>query len=203
MSSTTVPATEISVTPIGVDVGVKNLVTVAAAGGGLEDALLRDGDAVRRELSSLADSTQALRYAPGQSSAAEVQLFAARWHRLRAILYDVATDVVEYAQQYAAPVLVLEDLEPDCEPLWTHRTDKKPGNWLMPQVQQAIVRRAEQWCVPTAFVDARFTSQECHECGAIGELGNDTVRCTASDCHVGSACRDRSAAVSIATRWTH
>lgn len=200
MSSTVTPTDEVSVTPLGVDVGVKNLVTVASADAGLDDALTRDGSAIRRELDTLADSTQALWHAPGDSNTAEVQLLAARWHRIRAILYDVAEDVVEYARQYVAPVLVLEDLEPDREPLWEHRT-RNVGMWLMPTIQAVLTDRATDAGVPVTHVDPTFTSQECHRCGEIGELENDTIRCLSTECPVETVCRDRSAAVSIGQRF--
>ncbi|ELY31225.1 transposase, IS605 OrfB family protein [Natrialba magadii ATCC 43099] len=203
MSSTSLPATTfrdrpLEPTPVGVDVGVKNLVAVAPADGDLEAALVIEGDHVRKRHKILAEAMQALQGAKFDTTDGQTQLFAALWHQIRPQVYDAAVRVVRYAQELPAPTLVLEDLS-FCEAtLWERRTVDDVGTWLLSALQHAVALKAQEVRIPVTYVNPKYTTQQCHVCGDLGRLKNDTLECTTEDCSVDTVCRDRSAAVSIA-----
>ncbi|WP_268258140.1 zinc ribbon domain-containing protein [Halopiger djelfimassiliensis] len=95
---------------------------------------------------------------------------------------------------------MLEDLS-FCEAtLWERRTVDDTGTWLLPALQHAIAVKAQEADIPVTYVNPKYTTQQCHVCGELGRLENDTLECTTENCSVGTVCRDRSAAVNIAQR---
>lgn len=205
MSSTPLPTTATRQqatmsTPVGVDVGVKNLVAAAPADGDIESALVIDGDHIQKRHDVLVEAMRALRGAKFDTADSQSQLFAALWYQMRPQVYDAAVRVVRYAQQFTAPIVVLEDLPHHGVPLWERRMHSDAGAWLLPALQHAIVAKAQDENVPVTYVDPDYTTQECHLCGDIGDVAENTVECTSDDCPVGRVSRDRSAALTIAKR---
>lgn len=205
MSSTPLPATTsrgrtLGPTPVGVDVGVKNLVAAAPSNGDLEAALVIEGDHVRKRHEILVEAMQALQGAKFDTMDGQTQLFAALWHQIRPQVYDAAVHVVRYAQEFPALTLVLEDLS-FCEAtLWERRTVDDVGTWLLPALQHAVALKSQEVGIPVTYVNPKYTTQQCHVCGDLGRLKNDTLECTTVGCSVDTVCCDRSAAVSIAQR---
>lgn len=187
-------------TAVGVDVGVKKLVTAAPAGGELESALVVDGSPLREHHRILKRSMTALQDADSDTSRRQVQLFAEIWSRIRPLIVDAAGRVVAYAQQFPDPVLVLEDLVHCKDSLWERRTTEKSAPWVLPAIHEAIEAEALDAGIPTTHVDPRYSTQACHVCNNYGTVENDAVVCTSEDCPVEWACRDRSAAISLARR---
>jgi transposase len=74
------------------------------------------------------------------------------------------------------------------------------GAWLLPTFRKALVERANEVGLPVARVDPSGSTQECHSCGEVGDVGSKMLKCTTPDCPVGEVCRDRSAALTIAQR---
>lgn len=205
MSSTPLPTTvsqcrPLAPTPVGVDVGVKSLIAAAPADGDVESAFTIEGSHIRARHEALVEAMRALQGAKFDSTEGQIQLFAALWHQIRPQVYDAAIRVVRYAEQFAAPVLVLEDLSFCDAPLWKRRTDSDVGSWLLPALQHAIAVKAREAGVPVRYVDPKYTTQQCHVCGELGSVSQDTVECTTEDCPVGTVSRDESAALSIAQR---
>lgn len=205
MSSTPAPATvdqrrPLGVTPVGVDIGVKNLIAAAPADGDVASAFTIEGGHIRTRHEALVEAMRALQGARFDSSEGQIQLFAALWHQIRPQVYDAAVRVVRYAQEFAAPMLVLEDL-PFCgASLWERRTASDVGTWLLPALQHAIDVKARDAGLPVTYVDPSHTTQQCHVCGDPGSVGQDSVECTTEDCPVETVSRDESAALSIAQR---
>ncbi|MFB6200458.1 MAG: zinc ribbon domain-containing protein [Halorhabdus sp.] len=187
-------------TPVGVDVGVKNLIAAAPVDGDVESAFTIEGNHVRTHHETLVRAIRALQGAKFDSTDGQIQLFAALWHQIRPQVYDAAVRVVRYAQEFAGPMLVLEDL-PFCgASLWERRTGDDVGTWLLPALQQAIAVKARGAEIPVLYVDPKHTTQQCHVCGELGSVGHDVVECTTASCPVGTVSRDESAALSIAQR---
>lgn len=187
-------------TPVGVDVGVTNLVTAAPAGGELEDALTIDGNPLREHHRVLKTSTKALREADTDTTQREIEVFAQVWQQCRGQLYDAAERAVDYAQRFEDPVLVLEDLVYCKDTLWERRATEKAAPWVFPAIHEAIEVEARAAGVPTTKVDPRYTTQACHVCNNYGYTDAGDVVCTSEGCPVDRVCRDRSAAISIARR---
>lgn len=127
MSSTPLPATvgqrrPLGVTPVGVDVGVKNLIAAAPADGDVESAFTIEGSHIRTRHEALVEAMRALQGAKFDSTEGQIQLFAALWHQIRPQVYDAAVRVVRYAQEFSGPMLVLEDLSFCDATLWERRT---------------------------------------------------------------------------------
>lgn len=205
MSRIPLPATvgqprPFGVTPVGVDIGVKDLIAAASADGDVESAFTIEGDHMRKRHEVPVEAMRALQGAKFDATDGQAQLFAALWHQIRPQVYDAAVRVVRYAGQFAEPVLVLEDLS-FCEtPLWERRMISDVGTWLPPALQHAIAVKARDVGVPVRYVDPKYTTQQCHVCGELGSVSQDTVECTTEDCPVGTVSRDESAALSIAQR---
>ncbi|MBV0900172.1 zinc ribbon domain-containing protein [Haloarcula salina] len=204
MSSTPAPASGAAPTsdhtPIGVDLGEKRLVAAAPADADPDAALVIDGDPLRERYDLLVEATHALQAASFDTTAGEAQLFAALYERLRPALFDAAHRLVRYADEFATPLLVLEDMDFGGPSLWERRTVDEMGAWLLPALQAVIVEVARDAGLPVTFVDAKYTSQACHVCEKLGRLDSNAIVCTTDDCPVERVCRDRSAALTIARR---
>ncbi|AKU09893.1 IS200/IS605 family accessory protein TnpB-related protein [Haloferax gibbonsii] len=187
-------------TPVGVDVGVKNLIAAAPAGGDVESAFTIEGSHIQTRHEILVESMRALQGAKFDSTEGQAQLFAAIWYQIRPQVYDAAVRVVRYAQQFTTPIIVLEDLPYYDVPLWERRMNSDAGAWLLPALQHAIVTKAHEVGIPATYVDPDYTTQECHLCGDLGDVAENTVECISDDCPVDRVSRDRSAALTIAKR---
>lgn len=187
-------------TPIGVDLGVKHLVAAAPVGGAVETAFTIEGDHIRTRHETFIEAMTALDSAVFDTTDGQRQLFAAMWQQFRGQLFDVAVRVVRYVRRFSQPILVLEDLSICKRSLWERRTTADVGTWLLPALQKAILVKANEAGVSVRYVDPEYTSQQCHSCGDLGHLENETLECTLPDCPVEMVCRDRNAALTIAQR---
>jgi transposase len=189
-------------TPVGVDVGERELAAVAAADVPPEAALVIDGGPVRESYGHLVATIRALQAPPGDAPG-ETAAFAAYYHRIRGQLHDAAARVVQYARDRPAPVLVLEDLAYPQRPLWEFRDGDHFGTWLLPAFQAVLRERAVDARLPVVGIEPQETTLACHRCGELGEAdarGDRRLRCSEPDCPVDAVDRDRSAAVTIARR---
>jgi IS605 OrfB family transposase len=187
-------------TPVGVDIGVKHLVAAAPVDGSVASAFTIQGDHIRSRHEILVEAMTALDSAIFDTIDGQRQLFAATWQRFRGQLFDAAVRLVRYARRFNRPILILEDLSACQRSLWEQRTAADVGTWLLPALQEAIITKAAEAGISVRNVNPEYTSQECHNCGNLGHLENETIECTSTDCPVGTVCRDRSAALSIAKR---
>lgn len=187
-------------TPVGVDIGVKNLIAAATAGSDPASALVIEGEHIRDRHELLAQGMRALQWVDFDTTDGEAQLFAAFWQQVRAQIYEAAVRVVRYARQFVAPTVVLEDLSFCESSLWERRTAPEVSVWLLPTIQHAIAEKARGAGLPVAYVDPEGTTRECHRCGAATVIDQDFVKCAAEGCPAGEVQRDRSAAVTIAER---
>jgi transposase len=195
------PAEAAAFTPVGVDVGVKQLVAVATTDGTLDEAVVIDGTRARRIFAAFQGVTQRLQER-GHSAEGLGDIIWRTWRRLRREFQAAADAVLDVARKHADPVVVLEDLPQRRQPLVAARHgDVSEATWF-PAVQAVVADRVVDASVPVTYVSPKYTSQQCHACDLLGRLDDETIRCTTPDCPVGKVCRDRSAAVSIAKQGT-
>jgi len=189
------------ITPVGVDVGIDNLAVAAPATASpdVDSARVIDGEELRQRIDILKSNTHALQAAPFDTTRGEVEAFAAAWRQIRSQLTAAAADVVCTAMGYSSPVLVLEDIPYPDVPGWEHRLSD-PAAWVLPALQEALAAQAREVGMSLTYVDPKNTSQECHVCESQAQLGRKTIQCHTEECPVQQVCRDRSAAVSIASR---
>jgi transposase len=193
------PAEGATFTPVGVDVGVKRLVAVATADATLDEAIVVDGDRARRIFAAFQGATQRLQERAVAESLGDVVWRT--WCRLRREFRAAADAVLDVARKHADPVVVLEHLPQRHQPLVAARHGSvREATWVPAAVQAIVADRVVNAGVPVTYVSPKYMTQQCHACGLLGRLDDETVRCTTPDCPVGEVCRDRSAAVSSAQR---
>lgn len=200
-TETVAPSRSAVRTYVGVDVGEKHLMTAAPAGTATDSAYIVDGERLRDRFYLLTEMQRLLQRTSFTTKVTELEVFASIWMDIRERIIQTAVETVRYAKQFTAPVLVVEDLSGEPFALWEWRTEQTEfGTWLLPTLQETIKAHAVDAGIPVVEVDRAYSSQECHACDEIGELGKDTLTCTTSDCPVQEVCRDRSAALTIASR---
>jgi transposase len=188
-----------TITPVGVDVGTKQLVAVATASATVDEAIVVDGERARRVHAAFTEATHRLQERAVAETLGDVVW--RHWRRLRREFQAAAEAVLAVAQRHARPVVVLEDLPQRRQPLVACRHGNlRAPTWIPPAVQAIVADHVVDAGVPVTYVSPEFTSQNCHQCRQPGKLSDNTVRCTTDDCPVERVDRDRSAAVSIAKR---
>ncbi|MFU8866361.1 RNA-guided endonuclease TnpB family protein [Natronococcus sp.] len=116
------------------------------------------------------------------------------------IVEKVSREAVEYAESFDDPVIVMEDLSYIREDLdYGKYMNRRLHAWAFARLQGRIEDKATEAGIPVRFVNPRYTSQTCHECGYIGRRGSQAeFKCTNDDCHVTEFHADINAAANIA-----
>ncbi|PSQ03436.1 hypothetical protein BRC95_08895 [Halobacteriales archaeon QS_5_68_33] len=167
----------------------------------LDCAVVVDGARARRIFAAFQGATQRLRERTVAEGLGDIVWRT--WRRLRREFQAAADAVLDVACKHADAVVVLEHLPQPRQPLIAARHgDVREATWFPAAVQAVVADRVVDAGVRVTYVSPKHTSQQCHACGLLGQLDDETVRCTTPDCPVGEVCRDRSAAVSIARRGT-
>jgi len=203
-SDSTMTPTTRTLTVIGVDVGVKQLLAAApvTADPDVAKALVVDGGVARALFDGLGDTLARLDEL-GVDSTAVTSEALANYRQLIYQRFGLATAALqEHLEHHDADAVALEDLEQEDRTLEEcARGETKAGGWLLP----AFLDRLEDALTSAGYrverVDPKYTTQECHVCGELAEVSDATIACETPDCPVDVVCRDRSAAVSIAKRW--
>lgn len=197
-------------TPIGVDVGKRNLLTLApvAAGASLEESRVITGPDVDDLYDDLCRR---------QKEAVELEALVSEDHQLdQGVLHPTTEAAVDglhsmiekaienalsYAESFEMPVLVHERLS------YHERTlaecvasGSEVDVWLYPTIQRSLVEQAQRRGIPAVFTSNKYTTRACHVCDQFARVERKTITCTTEDCPVDEVCRDRSAAASIARR---
>lgn len=190
-------------TVIGVDLGVKRLLVAAPADSDPDvPEPLVVGDGVERDLyNALGDTLGRLDRRAVDTAEAEAQAVESYRSLLRQ-RFGLATDaLVEYADQLGADVVALEDLQYESGTLAEcARGATEAGQWVLPAFRDRLEATLAAEGYHVKRVDATYSTQQCHVCGEIADVGRGTILCETADCPVGRVCRDRSAAVTLAQR---
>ncbi|WP_254525312.1 transposase [Natrinema caseinilyticum] len=118
------------------------------------------------------------------------------------IVEKASREAAEYAKSFENPVIVMEDLSYIRENLdYGKYMNRRLHTWAFARLQGRIEDKATEAGIPVEFVNPRYTSQTCHECGHIGSRGSQAeFTCTNDDCHVTEFQADINAAANIAGR---
>ncbi|OVE85073.1 RNA-guided endonuclease TnpB family protein [Natronolimnobius baerhuensis] len=119
------------------------------------------------------------------------------------IVEKASREAVEYAKSFEDPVIVLEDLSYIRENLdYGKYMNRRLHAWAFARLTKRIEDKALEAGVPVEFVNPRYTSQTCHECGHIGSRGSQAeFKCTNAECWVTEYQADINAAANIAGRF--
>lgn len=180
-------------TPIGVDIGLRNLLALAPADAAPDVAEGRVIDAGGR----IEAAYTALQGCPDRAHPRREVLTG----RLRRAVTDILEAAVAYAASFDAPVLAVEELGYPGRSLADCIEGEQPVEcWLYPVLQHGLTAAAVDAGIPVVSVSAKHTTQQCHQCLDFARVSGKTIQCTTSECPVGEVCRDLSAAVTIAGR---
>jgi IS605 OrfB family transposase len=118
------------------------------------------------------------------------------------IVEKASRRAVEYACQFSAPVIVLEDLSYIRNSMdYGTRINRRLHAWVFAHLRGRIEDKAADAGVLVVSVNAAYTSQTCHACGHIGyRKRQGTFRCTNSECWVSKYQADINGAANIAAR---
>jgi IS605 OrfB family transposase len=121
---------------------------------------------------------------------------AAAWRRdeqfdhsqnsLTDIVEKASRQVVECAQQFENPVIVLEDLSYIRERLdYGKFMNRRLHAWAFARLQGRIEDKATEAGIRVEYVNAAYTSQTCHACGRLGRRSQQAeFVCPHDDYHV-------------------
>lgn len=125
------------------------------------------------------------------------------WRQIDHLLHTVTTEVVEYADQFENPVLILEDLTYIREQMdYGTFMNRRLHGWAFAKLHAQIRYKAAKRDIRVETVKPRNTSKECHWCGEKGTRPDQaTFRCTNSECWVTDYQADINGALIIADRY--
>jgi hypothetical protein len=190
---------------VGIDLGVRHLLTAAPATTGLEinDALVVDGELERLLFEELRATMRRLEASDTITRTMEAAVFVRYHDRLLERFANAVAQLLNYLETFPrTPVVVLEDLDqPPRSLVECRRGGVDVGTWLLPAFQHRVVQATESCGYRVEFVDRDGTTKECHACEQQDtHIGPSHLVCNNDDCPLDHVCRDQSAAVTIAKR---
>jgi hypothetical protein len=193
---------DVTAPAVGVDLGVKRLLVAAPATDepDVPNALVVEGGVERELYDSLGDTLTRFDQL-AETTEAEAQAVQACRSMLHQRFDLGAERLLEYLNRVDADLVALEDTTYDCRSLAEcARGRTKVGSWLLPTFRDYLENRLAAGGYQVERVDAAYTTQRCHVCGELTDVGNATISCETGSCPVDAVCRDRSAAATIAQR---
>jgi len=185
------------------DLGVKRLLVAAPADTGptIPDAHVADGGVSKDLFDGLGATLAAFDQFRTDTSEAEAQTVADYRRLLRQRIGLAIVDLLDYLEDIGADVVAVEDRQfHDRDLVECARGTAKAGEWLLPTVREHLEATLPREGYQVRRVPVEYTTQQCHVCGELVDVGEATVRCDVEACPVDRVCRDRSAAVTIARR---
>lgn len=198
-------STSAAETPIGVDIGEASLLTVCHCderGSPTAPKMWNDeGRRVRQLRETYFTATRRLQQR-GSERIAE-RYGDALWREIDQILHTVTSEVVEYADQFDNPVLVLENLTHIRENMdYGKFMNRRLHGWGFAKMHAQIQYKAAAKGIRVATVNPAYTSKTCHCCGERGYRPEQaTFRCTTTACWVSDYQADVNATLTIADRY--
>lgn len=192
-------------TPIGVDIGEATLVAVCHrddGGSPTAPKLWNDaGKEIRRLRKEYFSATRRLQRRGSVQISKEYG--DAIWKRIDHVIHSVTAQVIEYADEFDNPILVLEDLTNIRENLdYGTFLNRRLHGWAFAKIQTQIRYKAADRGILVETVNPAYTSKTCHQCGEIGHRPNQaTFQCCNSDCWISEYHADLNASLRIADRY--
>jgi IS605 OrfB family transposase len=127
----------------------------------------------------------------------------AKWryyrNRFNEILHSTAKQIVEYANKFERPIIILEKLNKICSNSSNRKWNFLLGNWARNKLQMYIKYKAEWLNIPVVSVYPNHTSQLCYRCGQKGQREGKLFYCPNCNKTVNS---DFNASINIALRFS-
>lgn len=196
------PTTDGNTTPIGLDIGETALITGCALKDGTPTRpVVWSGNRAKQLRKEMYTTLQRLQ----ERDAAQWRIderFEHYQNALTDIVENVSREAVEYADQFANPLIVMEDLTYIREHLdYGKFMNRRLHAWAFARLQGRIEDKATEAGIPSETVPPEYTSKTCHECGHIGRrTSQGELVCPNEDCRITEFQADISAAVSIGKR---
>jgi len=190
-------------TVVGVDLNTKRLLVAAPAGvdPAVENALVVGGGVERDLYGALGDTLSWFDGLAVDTDEAETEAVETYRSLLRQRFGLAAHALLDYADRQDADVVALEDIEYKSGELAAcARGQTKAGEWVLPTFRDRLEATLVEEGLRVERVDPAYSTQRCHVCGELADVGRATITCEAPACPVDTVCRDRSAAVTIARR---
>lgn len=187
--------------PIGVDIGETALVAGCALSESEPvDPVLFDG----RRAKHLRKEMYTTLHRLDERDAADWRIterFNTFRNKLDDIIEKASREVVDYAERFTKPVIVMEDLDVGGEQLREAMFEHRRLNmWSFNRLQHRISEKANAAGIPVAFVSPEYSSQTCHQCNQIGER-DGSFECQNETCWVSTYQSDINAAAVLAKRY--
>jgi transposase len=80
------------------------------------------------------------------------------------------------------------------------RGQTEAGAWILPTLRDRLEDALSTEDYRVERVDATYSTQRCHVCEGLADVGQATISCETENCPVDAVCRDRSAAATLARR---
>ena len=190
-------------TPVGFDIGESKLLTGCALTDNEtpKEPFIFDGGRARQLRKEMHTTLKRLQERKASEWRRD-ERFDHYQNALTDIVEKASRQAVEYAQRFDDPVVVLEDLSYIRERLdYGAYMNRRLHGWAFAQLTDRIEDKAAEAGIPVRFVNPRYTSQICHECGHIGSRNSQAeFRCTNDECWVSEYQADINAAANIAGR---
>jgi len=190
-------------TAVGVDLGIKTLLTAAPADADAEvsDAFTAGGDIERELYQTLGQTLTRLDELDVDTTAAEARATQAYGDLIRQRVQAATVALLKYVEEVDADVVAVEEIAHNRKPLAEcARGPTEVDSWLFPVVRDRIEWELRCAGYRVERVSRKYTTRQCHVCGQLARMESATISCATDDCPVDVVCRDRSAAVSIAGR---
>jgi IS605 OrfB family transposase len=93
-------------------------------------------------------------------------------------LHAISKRIVEYAKQFAKPIIVMERLGHFTNSSRNKRFNFLLGNWARRKLQFMIEYKAKWEGIPVAYINPAYTSLYCHYCGSKGKREGIVFKCS-------------------------
>jgi IS605 OrfB family transposase len=189
-------------THVGFDIGESALITgCALQADAPTDPFLIDGGRARHLCKEMFTTLRRMQER-GVAESRRDDRYDHYGNALTDIVEKASHDAVEYAESFADPVIVMEDLTFIRERLdYGKYMNRRLHAWAFAQLQSRIEDKATEAGIPVRFVNPAYTSKTCHDRKRIGRRSNQAeFRCPNPECHVSTFQADINAAANIARR---
>lgn len=168
-----IPKPDKSFTPVGIDIGIRNLAVVSVA---QQQPKFFSGKRVNWKRNFYFEQRRKLFK---NFALQEVKRQRGRETTyLDAINHNISNKIIEMAKKAKKPVIVMEDLTGITEfKIWTKQGNRKLSSWTFRRLQNVIQYKALWEGIPVEYINPRGTTHTCSKCKTINKRKKDTYKC--------------------------